>query len=185
VWVYDLDHERARQLAADMSAVLGMDVVAIEHPANVARDTSVWITCTTARRWFLGRGDVSRGAFVAAVGADNPEKQEIEPELLATNPVVVDVLEQCATIGDLHHALAGGFMRRQDVRAELADVVSGKAQGRQSADEIVIFDSTGTALEDVAAARIVYERAIQSGVGAAIDLSSSIVAVTDRTSLHA
>jgi ornithine cyclodeaminase/alanine dehydrogenase-like protein (mu-crystallin family) len=76
-------------------------------------------------------------------------------------------------------------MRRQDVRAELGDVVSGKAQGRQSADEIVIFDSTGTALEDVAAARIVYERAIQSGVGAAIDLSSSIVAVTDRTSLHA
>ena len=63
---------------------------------------------TTARRWFLGRDDVSPGSFVAAVGADNPDKQEIDPSLLAASTVVVDVLEQCATIGDLRHALAAG-----------------------------------------------------------------------------
>jgi ornithine cyclodeaminase/alanine dehydrogenase-like protein (mu-crystallin family) len=60
------------------------------------------------------------------------------------------------------------------VRAELADVVSGKKKGRHSADEIVIFDSTGTALEDAAAALMVYDRAIASGAGAVVDMAGSI-----------
>lgn len=106
---------------------------------------------------------------MAAVGADNPEKQEIEPELLAQSAVVADVLDQCATMGDLHHALAAGLMRRDDVRAELADIVSGRP-GRRSDDEIVVFDSTGTALQDVAAAALVYDRARATGAGLSIRL---------------
>ena len=121
------------------------------------------MTCTPARRWFLGRGHVAAGAFVAAVGADHPDKQEIEPELLAASAVVADVLEQCAAIGDLHHAIASGLMRRDQVRAELADVVSGRTAGRRSDDEIVVFDSTGTALQDAAAATLVFERARAAG----------------------
>ena len=135
-----------------------------------AEETSIWVTCTPARRWYLGRAHVAAGAFVAAVGADNPEKQEIEPELLASSAVVADVLEQCATMGDLHHAIQAGLMRREDVRAELADVVSGKRAGRTSPDEIVVFDSTGTALQDVAAAAQVYELARASGVGLTVRL---------------
>ena len=77
------------------------------------------MTCTTAQRWFLGREHVAPGAFVAAVGADNPLKQEIEPELLASSAVVTDVLEQCAAFGEPDHAIASGLMRREDVRAEV------------------------------------------------------------------
>jgi ornithine cyclodeaminase/alanine dehydrogenase-like protein (mu-crystallin family) len=61
-------------------------------------------------------------------------------------------------------------MQRADVHAELADVVSGRKPGRRSPQEIIIFDSTGTALEDVAAAMLVYERAMGVGLGAMIDL---------------
>ena len=64
-------------------------------------------------------------------------------------------------------------MRREDVRAELADVVSGRKCGRQSDDEIVVFDSTGTALQDVAAASLVYDRAIAAGAGVIVDLGCS------------
>ncbi len=66
-----------------MTAELGVDVTVIRELGEAARDTNIWVTCTPARRWFLGRAHVAAGAFVAAVGADNPEKQEIEPELLA------------------------------------------------------------------------------------------------------
>jgi ornithine cyclodeaminase/alanine dehydrogenase-like protein (mu-crystallin family) len=184
VRVYDIDNDRARQFASEISASLGTGVTAIDHLSNAAPETSVWITCTPSRRWFLGRAHVGRGAFVAAVGADNPDKQEIEPELLMASAVVADVLEQCVTSGDLHHALDAGVMRREDVRAELADVVLGTKRGRQSADEIVIFDSTGTALEDVAAALVVYEHAIETGAGAWVDMSGSITALTSRESLH-
>jgi ornithine cyclodeaminase/alanine dehydrogenase-like protein (mu-crystallin family) len=106
------------------------------------------------------------------VGADSPEKQEIEPELMASSAVVVDVLEQCERIGDLHHAIAAGAMTRDDVAAELADVVSGRRPGRRREDEVVVFDSTGTALQDVAAAWLAYERALGAGVGIRLDLGA-------------
>ena len=173
VMALDLNADRATRFAADMAAELGVDVSVIREPGDAARDTSIWVTCTPARRWFLGRDHVAAGAFVAAVGADNPEKQEIEPELLAGSAVVVDVLEQCATIGDLHHAIASGLMRREDVRAELAEVVSGQKAGRLSRHEIIVFDSTGTALQDVAAAALVYERALASGAGLTVDLGAA------------
>jgi ornithine cyclodeaminase/alanine dehydrogenase-like protein (mu-crystallin family) len=166
----DLNPERARRFAHDMAAELGVEVVVVHDPSEAAPETTVWVTCTPAHRWILGREHVAPGAFVAAVGADSPVKQEIEPELLASGAVVADVLEQCAAFGDLHHAIASGLMRRGDVRAELADVVSGSKRGRLSADEIVVFDSTGTALQDVAAATLAYERALSSGVGLTVHL---------------
>ena len=168
---FDERPERAVRFAEEMSAALGLDVGVLRDVRDAGPGVNIWITCTPSRRWFLGRAHVSPGAFVAAVGADSPEKQELEPELLARNVVVTDVLEQCATIGDLHHAIASGLMRREDVRAELADVIAGSRPGRLSPDEIVIFDSTGTALQDVAAAQLVYERALASGVGTSITLS--------------
>jgi ornithine cyclodeaminase/alanine dehydrogenase-like protein (mu-crystallin family) len=170
VIAYDVDAHRVRRFAEDMTAELGLEVQVVPALNEAARETGIWVTCTPARRWFLGRAHVGAGAFVAAIGADDPEKQEIEPELLACGAVVVDVLEQCATIGDLHHAIHAGLMRREDVRAELADVVSGKRAGRTSPDEIVVFDSTGTALQDVAAAALAYQRARSSGVGLTVRL---------------
>jgi alanine dehydrogenase len=91
------------------------------------------------------------GQFIAAVGADSTEKQEIAPELLASSVVIVDDLAQCRAFGDLHHA------PHVEPRASLADVIRGTG-GRTSDEEIVIFDSTGTALQDVAAAALVYGR---------------------------
>jgi len=108
---------------------------------------------------------VPAGTFIAAVGADSPEKQELDPSLMVGNKMVVDNLEQCATLGDLHHALEQGLVTRTDVYAELAEIVAGRKRGRTSEKEIIIFDSTGTALQDVAAAAAVYEKAARAGRG--------------------
>lgn len=170
VMAFDTDHDRATQFARSMTSALGVSVTPTQTLGAAADDTDLWVTCTPSHQWFLGQDVVRAGAFVAAVGADHPHKQEIEPALLAASAVVVDVLEQCATIGDLHHALAGQHMQRSDVRAELAEVVVGQKVGRASHDEITIFDSTGTALEDVAAALRVCATARASGTGMTIVL---------------
>ena len=73
--------------------------------------------------------------------------------------MVADLTDQCAAIGDLHHAIEAGTMTRGQVHAELGEIVVGSARGRESDDEVIIFDSTGIALQDVATAAIVYERA--------------------------
>jgi len=128
------------------------------------RNSDIVVTCTPSTKPILHREDIEAGTFIAAVGADNEHKQEISPDLLASSTVVADVLEQCATIGDLHHAIDAGVMTRNDVHAELGEIVKGLKPGRTSDDQIIVFDSTGTALEDVAAASIVYERALANGV---------------------
>jgi ornithine cyclodeaminase/alanine dehydrogenase len=106
---------------------------------------------------------VRPGTFVASVGADNENKQELDPQLLAESTLVCDLIDQCCAIGDLHHAVAANVMSRADVHAELGEVVAGIKSGRTREDEIIVFDSGGTALQDVAAAAAVYRRALESG----------------------
>ena len=170
-YAVDTDAAAAARFAEEMSTRLALDVRAARAPAEVAPLSDVCVTCTPARAPLLRREDVPAGAFVAAVGADNEDKLEIEPELMAASTVVVDSLEQCAAIGDLHHALARGALSWADVHATLAEVVAGVRPGRTSPEEITIFDSTGVAIEDVAAAAAVYEKAVRAGRGLTADLA--------------
>lgn len=171
VFAYDVDSNQALKFAQDLSKEFGIDITAVEDLASAARQSDIVVTCTPSKKYFLKREDISKGAFIAAVGADSEEKQELEPALLKENKIVADILEQCATIGELHHALEEGVVTREYVHAELSEVIAGKKHGRTSEDEIIIFDSTGMALQDVAAAVIVYEKALQSEKGMRLDFA--------------
>jgi alanine dehydrogenase len=107
---------------------------------------------------------VPAGCFIAAVGADNPDKQELDPALFATARILIDDLDQCAEGGDLAHAIRAGTATPEDVAATLADLAAGAQPGRTGEDQIVIFDSTGIGIQDVAATATTYE-AIQVGNG--------------------
>jgi alanine dehydrogenase len=170
VFAFDSDQRISSAFATELSAELGIEVAAVADHTDAVAKSDICVTCTPARSPFLLREHVQPGTFVAAVGADSPDKQELDPSLLAAGLVVVDILEQCASMGELHHALAAGAITREGVHAELADLVIGRRRGRQSVEEITIFDSTGTALEDVAAAAAVYERAVGAGVGLVVAL---------------
>ena len=172
ILLVDIDHARAEDLSVRAAAQHGVRVEPIKDLRAALQESDVCVTCTTSRRAFLGASDVTPGTFVAAVGADNPEKQELEPTLLASATLVVDVLDQCAEIGELHHALRAGVLTRERVHGELADVIVGRRPGRTSRQEITIFDSSGTALQDVAAAIAVYEKASASGRGMVVKLDA-------------
>lgn len=169
-YAYDIDENQARRFSSELSEELGIEVKAVKDLAEAVAESDICVTCTPSRQPFLNREYVSPGTFIAAVGADSEGKQELDPALFASNKIVVDLLEQCATIGDLHHALEKGFITRDQVHAELGEVISGKKTGRATKDEIIVFDSTGTALQDVAAAVIVYERAASSEKGLLLSL---------------
>jgi ornithine cyclodeaminase/alanine dehydrogenase-like protein (mu-crystallin family) len=150
IFLYDKDRGASERLAATLSHPgTRFTPIATLRDGTLASD--IVATCTPAKAPILGWADLRPGAFVAAVGADWDTKQELETDLMKRGVVIADILEQCAEIGDLHHAIAAGVMTTADVRGELADVVTGRV-GRASEDEIIVFDSTGTAIEDVAAA---------------------------------
>ncbi len=156
---FDANRAAADLFARDMGSLYPLEVSVATDVRQGARSGEIVVTSTPSRRPLLDVGDVKEGTFIAAVGADNEHKQEIAPALLREAAVVVDDLEQCARIGDLHHAIVLGVMQPSDVRASLDQIVAGTATGRIKDSEIMIFDSTGVAIEDVAAAALVYERA--------------------------
>ncbi|HEY0672608.1 MAG TPA: ornithine cyclodeaminase family protein [Longimicrobiales bacterium] len=158
--VYDVDAERARVFASELSASLRFPVVAEQQLAPALAAADVCVTCTASTDFIVGAEMVRPGMFIAGVGVDNEQKRELHPALLAGARIVTDLREQCARIGDLHHAILAGLVTQESVHADLADVVTGKQAGRQRSDEIIVFDSTGLAIQDVAAAAAVYERAV-------------------------
>ena len=159
VRTFDLDAASAERLCRHASAH-GLEPRRATSPRDACRDADVVVTCTPAQSPILEVADVRPGTFIAAVGADNPHKNEIAPALLAQARVVPDIAAQAASMGDLRAALAAGLMTLASIHAELAEVVAGSRPGRTQAGDIVVFDSTGTAIEDLVAANLVYERAL-------------------------
>jgi alanine dehydrogenase len=165
VFAYDQNNEQMLRFAREMTEELGVPTHPVTSLHDAVSQSDICVTCTPSRRAYLSTKEVSAGTFISAVGADNPDKQELHPALMANSKIVTDVLEQCSVLGDLHHALEAGLMVKEGVHAELGEVVAGKKPGRESDTEIIVFDSTGMALQDVAAAVCVYEKAQEQGAG--------------------
>lgn len=142
---------------------LGLQARRIDEPAAAARGADIVVTVTTSKHPLLTLADIDPGTFVAGVGADNPAKHELAPDILAGSRVIADSVPQASTMGDLHHAIEAGVMQAQAVHGDLAGLVAGKVAGRSAADERWVFDSTGLSIQDLAAAEMLYERARNAG----------------------
>lgn len=169
IHVWDLRPEAATALATELTDLLKIDVRAGQLAC--ARDSDIVVTCTSAHQAFLTSDLVRPGTFIAAVGADNSDKSEIDPAVYAGARVVVDSLEQCAEIGDLHHALLADKTAHDIVHATLSEIIAGYKPGRCDDREITLFDSTGMGLQDVAAAVAIYRRALAAGVGTRLTIN--------------
>ncbi len=171
IFAFDKDAELCKSFAAQMTKSTGISVVPLSDFRKGTRRSQVIVTCTSARSWFLGQKDVQPGTFIAAVGSDNDDKQELDPNLLGAAIVVTDITDQCAHIGELHHALEENVFTKGDVYAELGEIVVGEKPAPKPDNNIIVFDSTGSAIQDVAAAGVIYERAIAQGTGFVIDFA--------------
>ncbi len=127
-------------------------------------------TLTTSREPLLKRRWVLPGTHINAVGADAPGKQELEPTLLSDAVVVVDDLKQASAAGEINVPLGQGLFKMEQIYAALGELIIGKKPGRNDRNAITVFDSTGLAIEDIAAARLIYRRARESGGYLSINL---------------
>jgi ornithine cyclodeaminase/alanine dehydrogenase-like protein (mu-crystallin family) len=169
VFLSDKDASVAEAFASEIARA-GLDVDVPAKPQRAARASDVIVTCTSSHTPFLGPTDVRAGTFIAAIGADNPEKSEIEPALMAKARIVTDLTEQCSYMGDLNHAIRAGAVQAADVHAELGELVIGRKAGRTTPEEITIFDGCGLGIQDVAASARAYELARERDAGVRIAL---------------
>ena len=151
VLLWDVDEKRARDAAGE----LGTGVAGSREEALGA---DVVVTVTPGREVLFPRGSLRAGQHVSLMGADGPGKTEIAVEEIGRTHVFCDDWEQASHNGDLAHAVGAGAITQDDV-TELGAVLTEQAPGRQSPDEITIFDSTGLAIQDLAVALAAMERA--------------------------
>jgi ornithine cyclodeaminase/alanine dehydrogenase-like protein (mu-crystallin family) len=156
VWGRSVENARAT------AARLGGDSLPAELCADLAAGLAAAdiVTCATTAREPVVRGALVRpGTHVDLVGAFTPEMRESDDELVQRAEVFVDTFAGALQeAGDLVQPIAAGAIARGHVRAELADLVSGRHPGRQTGEAVTLFKSVGTALEDLCVARLVYER---------------------------
>ena len=151
VTLWDVDATRARHAAAE----LGTDVVASQEEALAA---DLLVTVTPGKTILIQEGSLRAGQHVSLMGADGPGKAEIAVGELARARVFCDDWEQASHGGELAAAVEVGAIVREGV-TELGAVLAGTTEGRGTADEITVFDSTGLAIQDLAIASAAYKRA--------------------------
>jgi len=140
---------------AELSSV-GFHVETTLDTEVVTASCNLIVTATAARAPLLFADQIRRGTHITAVGSDTPDKQELEPGILATaDRVVADSIVQCRIRGEIAHALRAGAIE-ESALVELGDVISGKAASRTGEDEITVADLTGVAVQDIQIATAVY-----------------------------
>jgi ornithine cyclodeaminase/alanine dehydrogenase-like protein (mu-crystallin family) len=156
VMLWDVDEQRAGRAAEE----LGAELAASREEALAA---DLVVTVTPGREILLPEGSLRAGQHVSLMGADGPGKAEIAVGELKRVHVFCDDWEQASHNGELVHAVEAGAITEGDV-TQLGDVLAGKAPGRQSPDDITIFDSTGLAIQDLAIALAATEHADEMGL---------------------
>jgi alanine dehydrogenase len=135
--------------------------------------SDVVCTLTPSRSPVVEREWIGPGTHINAVGADAPGKQELDPSILKEAIVVVDDLTQASHSGEINVPIQRGIYSVADVYGTLPEIVAGKKKGRTDNGAITVFDSTGIAVEDIAVAKLLFEKARQAGCYPSIDLVGS------------
>jgi ornithine cyclodeaminase len=164
IWGRTREHVDA--LIDDVKNEVSAELVAAGTPEAAVRGADVIALVTASREPVVQRGWVKAGAHICAVGACRPDQREMDTALVADGRLFVDSrIGAVAEAGDIVIPMAEKAFGADHIAGEIGEVIAGRAPGRTGAEEITIFKSLGMAVEDVAAARLAWERASARGLG--------------------
>jgi ornithine cyclodeaminase/alanine dehydrogenase-like protein (mu-crystallin family) len=165
VLVYDHSPSAVDAYVREMPELLGRPVGPAD-PETLVRESDVVITCTPSHEPVLKAAWLHPGLHITAMGADIPEKQELESEVLRrATRLACDMKTQCFARGEFHHARAAGALGDDAIVAELGELTSGRRRGRERADEITVCALTGVGVQDTAIALLAFGRAVAAQLG--------------------
>jgi alanine dehydrogenase len=172
VKVYDAIQRASAIYVKEMRDQHKLDVEEAESASDAVRDADIIITATQSTKALVMNDWVKEGTHINAIGADAPGKQELDPAILTrADKVVVDSLTQCVERGEIQTAVKMGILKKENIYAELSDIVLGKKKGRTDAKEITVYDATGMAVQDITTAYTVYGLAKKKGLGTIVRMN--------------
>jgi ornithine cyclodeaminase/alanine dehydrogenase-like protein (mu-crystallin family) len=155
----------------DMAPQLSCAIETADNPESVVRDADLLVTVTTAKEPIFKCEWLKPGVHISAVCSHRPDLREIDGATLARAKVVVDSREAIrAECGDILLALKEKSIGENAIHAEIGEVLAGTKAARRNSDEITLYKSVGIAIQDVAAANLVYRKALEQGVGTTVEI---------------
>jgi ornithine cyclodeaminase/alanine dehydrogenase-like protein (mu-crystallin family) len=179
VLVYDHSSPAVEAYVREMPGVLGEDRAALgtgglaapvhveaADPETLVRRSDLVITCTPSHQPIVRADWLHPGLHITAMGADIPDKQELQAEVLGrASRLACDLKTQCYARGEFHHARKAGVLDDRTTVTELGDLTSGRTPGREREDEITVCALTGVGVQDTAIALLAFGRATEAGLG--------------------
>jgi ornithine cyclodeaminase/alanine dehydrogenase-like protein (mu-crystallin family) len=154
-----------------MAPQLNFPIEVAHNAESVVRDADLLVTVTTAKEPILKLEWLKPGVHINAVGSHRPDFREIDGATLARATIVVDSREAImAECGDILLALKEKSIGENAIHAEIGEVLAGTKAVRRTGDEITLYKSVGVAIQDVAAANLVYRKALEKGVGTTVEI---------------
>jgi ornithine cyclodeaminase/alanine dehydrogenase-like protein (mu-crystallin family) len=168
--IWGRDSAKAAEIAAH-AVERGISAMGVTTIEEACRGADIVCTVTSSAEPILDARHIAPGTHINAVGACTPRARELAAELVGNARIVCDSRDGAmAEAGDILLAIRDGALPPEPDIDLLGDVLAGKATGRRSAGEITLFESLGVAIEDIACAAMVYERAKARGVGVEVEL---------------
>jgi ornithine cyclodeaminase/alanine dehydrogenase-like protein (mu-crystallin family) len=155
---------RDEEFARVIGEIIGVDVVACDTPEEVVRGSDVLVTATYAQEPVVRGEWLREGAHISGMGADGPMKAEMDVEVFRRATRVAVDSEKCLSIGEIASSLEAGTLDREDIM-RIGEVVAGVRPGREDDSEITVFESDGTHIQSAAVVQLIYEKAVELGLG--------------------
>ncbi|HEY6804688.1 MAG TPA: ornithine cyclodeaminase family protein [Pyrinomonadaceae bacterium] len=164
--VVSLNPEHPKQLAEEMKTLLPFPIEAVASVAEALAGADIIVTATSAREPVLKREWISPGAHVNGIGTYSPQARELDSATMAASRIYVDRRESAINeSGDYVLAAEEGLIGPDSIVGEIGEVLLAQKPGRTSAEEITLFKSLGLAIEDMACAEYLYQKAQRENVG--------------------
>jgi ornithine cyclodeaminase/alanine dehydrogenase len=169
--VFDILPKRAEEFADSVSRELSLTVEAVKTSRQCAENSDVIVLATTSRVPVLDGDWIAEGAHINSIGVVGPDGRELDDKTIKKAKIVVDTIEGAlAETGDLIIPIKNGIVSKDNIYAELHEIVSGEKPGRTSQTETTCWKAVGLALEDAAVAKKVYDKAKEEGIGKEIEI---------------
>ena len=165
--IHAWDHypQNLARYKADIDRECGIPVVISASKQDAVEHADILVTTTRGKGSLVEAAWVRPGTHVVAIGTDTQGKQELEPEIFRNAKIVNDSVMQCVEKGETWHPLNKNIISKDDIHAEIGEILLGQKPGRETDDEITIFDSTGMAIQDNTTSHLIYRNAIASSTG--------------------
>lgn len=170
VKIFDLNADRCKAFAEQMQEELasyGAKIIPAASADDCIEDADLIITVTPSSKPVFDGTKVKAGATISCVGTYEPHKHEMDPAILPrASKIICDSKEAALSeTGDLLIPIADGIITADDVLGSLGDVINGKIKGRENDDEIIVYETVGVAAQDLLAAKLIYDKAVEAGKG--------------------